>query len=466
MPHPKNKKQRIITAGDDVSLTEASAGDDGLSTELLANIFGFLDGPQDIMQKRGVCKKWREAAKITIVPVTDFRVCSVEKYNAVNVMARAMPNLQQIKLCAFGREDDDSESDEDDLDIDDDQRLRITVKYCSPSRRYHHKWNDGEDPNEERAARTAGFSSHDIEIISNFSKLQILEINGGLNGRYPFWDTVNCGFLNGRYPVLFSFPLLQKLSIKYCNDLKWDLEMLTGFPLLKELECEHNQRLAGNINSLGVLKDTLEKVKIFSCDNVEGNFMDLADFPHLEELNLLYTEVKGDIRDIGENDFSSLECLALPNGVYGGVGYELQLISDAPDLVRAVYLLKKQHPALKMDKDWYAVLSDGSPDSYVSVDEDVHIPPFFVRFVEAGSRVGYRWENPEDTPCACEVNWLDPEPDRESSDYEEYVEELQKIEEQVTMYRGFHEPPTEEEYLRLEQVTMYEPPTEEELWGE
>jgi hypothetical protein len=34
------------------------------------------------------------------------------------------------------------------------------------------------------------------------------------------------------------------------------------------------------------------------------------------------------------------------------------------------------------------------------------------------------------------------------------------------MYRGFHEPPTEEEYLRLEQVTMYEPPTEEELWGE
>jgi len=69
--------------------------------------------------------------------------------------------------------------------------------------------------------------------------------------------------------------------------------------------------------------------------------MALADFPRLKELVLRETAVTGDIQDIGQNDFSSLEYVNLPKGVYGGPDYELQLISDAPELVRAVYLLKK-----------------------------------------------------------------------------------------------------------------------------
>jgi hypothetical protein len=94
-----------------------------------------------------------------------------------------------------------------------------------------------------------------------------------------------------------------------------------------------------------VLKDTLEKVEIRWSAHVEGNFMDLADFPHLKELDLLRTAVIGDIRDIGENDFSSLEELTLPHSVDGAKGSTLQSISNAHDLVRAVYLLKKQRPA-------------------------------------------------------------------------------------------------------------------------
>lgn len=46
--------------------------------------------------------------------------------------------------------------------------------------------------------------------------------------------------------------------------------------------------------------------------------MDLADFPHLKELGLEETGVTGDIRDIGDNDFSSLE-------VYGGFGLWLSV---------------------------------------------------------------------------------------------------------------------------------------------
>jgi hypothetical protein len=130
--------------------------------------------------------------------------------------------------------------------------------------------------------------------------------------------------------------------------------MLDGLPVLKELRCDNfvalgtNRHLTGNINSLRVLKDTLEKVTISQCFSVEGDIMDLADFPYLKELKLNDTAVTGDIRDIGENDFSSLERLILPKSVYGGDGYVLQRISDAPDLMRAVYLLKKQRQTLKM----------------------------------------------------------------------------------------------------------------------
>jgi hypothetical protein len=348
----------------------------------------------------------------------------------MEVMTRAMPNLQRITIGELG----------------------------GP-----YKWSDGEDPDERLvAARTADWRTYDIEIISNFSKLRILYISeGGLN---PSW--------NGRYPFLFnSFPLLQKLSICRCGFLKWDLEILAGFPLLKELECWQNGLVTGNINSLRVLKDTLEKVNIYQCRLVEGNFMDLADFPRLKALHLLETNVTGDIRDIGENDFPSLEDLILPKGVYGGKGYEFQRISDGPDLVRAVYLIMKQRPTLAIlndlygtpMRDWYARLSENSPDWYVSLDDDDDewvwedddsssssavkpSPPFRVKFIKAESRVGYRWEDEYGEPC--EVNWLDPEPDRGSSDYEKYIEDLEKIDIGVDFYRGFHQPPTSDEYGR------------------
>ena len=75
--------------------------------------------------------------------------------------------------------------------------------------------------------------------------------------------------------------------------------------------------MTGDIRSLRVLKDRLEKVIIHCCPNVEGNLMDLADFPHLEQLDLHKTAVTGDIRDIGCNDFSQMEYLDLPKSVNG-----------------------------------------------------------------------------------------------------------------------------------------------------
>ena len=249
-----HQRNDAVTASDDLL---ASFG--ALSVDVLANILGFLL-IKDIMRSRRINKKTMEAVRNTVVPPTDFVVNTVKKYNAVVVMTRAMPNLQ-----------------------------KITLKFLGGRR----KWSDGEDPDQRRAAEYADRTSHDIGIISNFRKLRYLAIyNSDLNGSYPF--------------LFNSFPLLQTLCINNCIYLKWDLEMLAELPVLKKLECFNNHRLTGKVSSLRVLKDTLERVKIRCCDNVEGNFMDLADFPHLKKLDLGETAVIGDIRDIGENDFPSL----------------------------------------------------------------------------------------------------------------------------------------------------------------
>jgi len=165
---------------------------------------------------------------------------------------------------------------------------------------------------------------------------------------------------------------------------------------------------------------------------------------------LISTAVRGDIRNVGEGDFPALESLSLPEGVYGGRGHALLRISDAPEVISTLHSIRKQRPTLLLT-DWFGELSEDSPDwYYVDDDFDYNAAPFCIVFVQAGPRIGYRWESyRNDVHSPCEVNWLDPEPGRESNDYEKYIKALQEIEGQLDIYRGFHQPPTEEEYYRL-----------------
>jgi len=184
--------------------------------------------------------------------------------------------------------------------------------------------------------------------------------------------------------------------------------------------------------------------------------MDTAVFPRLKKLDLNSTKVTGDIRDIGRKDFPALESLALPRTVHGGVGYEFQRISDVPSLMHTIHLLLQRIPTLFENSSLSGAfswsLSEGSPDWYdggIGVwDNDYNpLPPFKLQIVQAGSR-GWSWCS-NDGP-SCEVNWLDPEPSNEnSSDYEAYTEDLQRIEQRIDFYRGYHEPPTEQQYRRL-----------------
>jgi hypothetical protein len=221
MPYPEKKRQRLqghhrCTYDEMAVVSDFLASIESLSGDLLANIFGFLL-PQEIMCVR-LNRKMREAAKITIVPPAEFVVDSLRKYNSMSVMATALPNLQKITLGALGE---------------------------------NKKYVDGEDPDVEWTIRTASRTACNIGIISNLTKLRELEIKNHVQ-------------LNGRYPCFFNFPHLQKLTISalYVSDnesrLKFDLEMLAGLPSLKELNCEYQEHLTGNLNSLRVLKALLK----------------------------------------------------------------------------------------------------------------------------------------------------------------------------------------------------------------
>mmetsp|Transcript_33945 Transcript_33945/g.50033 ORF Transcript_33945/g.50033 Transcript_33945/m.50033 type:complete len:399 (+) Transcript_33945:207-1403(+) len=388
------KKETNLTRPQSAAAADAAVVEQ-LDDNVIAIIFSCL-GPVGIMRMRRVCKKWRDAAKKAIVD--HFCVDSIVNYNAMRAMTTALPNLQQLSICSLGK---------------------------------GHKYIDGEDPNERRAAQTANYTTHDINIISNFRKLRRLNIYG-----VP---------VNGRYPTLLNFPLLEKLKISLNYNFKWELEMLSGCPMLRELNVEHNISLRGNIGSLNVLRNSLEKVKIFDCYNVEGHFMDLADFPHLKLLNLRSTKVTGDIRDITENDFLHLECIVLPKTVIGGWAYQFQRISEVPSVMNAVYLCMRRNRDRELFSGWCWYLSRESPDWYDGY-HDFNRPdhPFTVDFVQARSRLGWRWRNEDGD--SCEINWLDPEPDRIC---DADTRSLQPIQEEIGFYKGYYHPPTAEEYNRL-----------------
>jgi len=83
-------------------------------------------------------------------------------------------------------------------------------------------------------------------------------------------------------------------------------------------------------------------------------------------------------------------------------------------------------------------------------EEENVTAPLYIEFVQAGSRVGFRWfARDRFNVSSCEVIWLDPEPGSESSDYEKYIEELQEIEGEVNMFEGYQHPPSEHEYRSL-----------------
>ncbi len=233
--------------------------------------------------------------------------------------------------------------------------------------------------------------------------------------------------------------------------------------------------------------------------------MELADFPRLKHLALTSTPITGDIRDIGANDFKVLVGLFLPHTVYGGYGYRFQSIAEASDFMSIIYPIAKRFPLMNMS--WK--LSNESPDWYFEPD-DYHqaAPPLVCELVKLkwysgpyyirqfsrqdyvrldyeitlgrspmqkiikrkGTRFGWRWRSKfplynvwcrgENEPAnnylrddveneACEINWLEPEPEIQGSDLENYNRQLRFLRNETNYFSGFYNPPTEDEFNQL-----------------
>jgi hypothetical protein len=145
--------------------------------------------------------------------------------------------------------------------------------------------------------------------------------------------------------------------------LEWDLADLSALQKLRVLYCPQNHELTGSLESLHALSRTLTTCNLHGCQQVTGNLKDMATMPVLEELDVGDTEVTGDIRKIGANDFRSLKSLELSAHIYGGSG-KMKRVSDAPGIMSARYKLMKRIPgAFKTTQRLR--LSEISPDRYV-----------------------------------------------------------------------------------------------------
>lgn len=378
-------------------------------TDILSSIFGFLHW-KDILRAR-VCYKWREAAKLTEVPesVTDdgwhtqeFYVQNQKVGAALSWIADALPGMPSVNFD------------------------------FSLSKTEYIEFEDGENP---CFSFYSGFAEApkkvDITPIANFRRLRNLKLNGA--------------DLNGSYPCLFDFFNLRSLKLSDMPRTRWDLGMLSGFPQLEKLRCVRVST-TGTLNCIRVIRESLVDLCSAGCSKVEGNLMDIADFPLLKKLSLNDCDkIVGDIRDIGPADFQSIESefTDLPDSVYGAD--DLQSIAEAPTIMQVWYTLKKRNPHMFSGRR--KSLSRDSPDYY---NNNIHLSrkmPSYVEFVNAGSRLGWRWTNAA-RGGSCKPRWLDPEPDPSDENYDVYLKELNKIEDDVEFYKGCFQPPTLEEHLQ------------------
>ena len=125
--------------------------------------------------------------------------------------------------------------------------------------------------------------------------------------------------------------------------------------------------------------------------------------------------------------------------------------------MQAIHPLLKRFPESFNDASWR--LSKDSPDWYD--EDDGPMPPLEIQLVFAEELLcGWRWccsdiDWDDEIVHNCEVNWLDPEPLAKSMVTQStifdsfYNVSMHSIDSKTDFYRGYYEPPTEEEYRRL-----------------
>ncbi len=370
-----------------------------LSSYVLIHILEFLPLKELLIAR--VCRKLREAAKLTPVGVSEWTtddrnelyISDYRDLCALDWLPDALPKLASLKFDFY----------------------RLS--------KVHRHVLEMTNPDE-------------IKIIASFRHLRSLAFH--------------CVHLTGGYPFLFNFPNLRSLCLHNVK-LNWDLSMLQNMTRLERVACVYdkdNDNLTGDLSSISVLKGSLVELCLIRCSSIEGNLMDLANFSLLQRVDLEGSnKIVGDIRDIGKglDDFQSIESLNLPESVWGGG--DLPSIEETPAIMHAWYRLQKLRPGFFAQ--WRMSLPHGYNVRNGLAARRSHEIPTIAEFVVAARRKGWRWTN-TGREGACETCWLDPAPDcPEEECYGVYLEDMKRIEKGVVRFKGLFVPPTVEEYLEM-----------------
>jgi hypothetical protein len=250
--------------------------------------------------------------------------------------------------------------------------------------------------------------------------------------------------LRSSFPLIRSWTNLKTLNLTRNYFLEWQLLDLSSLQNLERLDVEFNVNLVGNLKDLSVHSKTLVYCELSHCKGVTGNIFDLAKLKHLEWLGVLETMIEGDIRNIGPSDFEALQYLSLSKQMYGG--RNLKRITDGPNVMKDLIIHLEKRGVQRIPR--VLRLTNDSPDRYDR--RNSIIPPFMMRLVTWGKRMGWRWSNGTEGGD-CEVTWFDPEPQPGSDGYEAYMKDKEcgEPKQENSIFKRFSEPPSEDEYVEL-----------------
>lgn len=373
---------------------------DVLHGDVLCNTLCFL-GWKDVMTMRLVASSWKDAVMETPVDEQVY----VKTQGALEGLCQCLPELMSLKL---------------------DQDSNVILV--------------GEGEKEPMLYRYA-----------KLQHFQCLHTNPSLIQSYNFQK------------LMSKWQNLKTLNLHGNETLEWNLLDLSSLRNLHDIRCINNRHLRGDTQDLLIRRsqhaqsDRSDKTDIFQnltildisgCSQVTGKLCDFCKVPNLIWLGINRTRVSGDLRyDICPGDFVALQGMGLcSDTVYGA--NQIQSVQDAYSVMRARLQIMKQSSWESPIFPLMLHLSPESPDYHERIEQRLYSserdPPFSIETVLIGNRWGWRWSNY--LGGFCETHWLDDPPDEECEEYEKEFVEFQRVK---SLFSGFLEPPTWDQYQML-----------------
>jgi hypothetical protein len=355
---------------------------------------------RDIITLRQVSSCWKLAARETHVEQEVY----VQTRQALQILQTSLPKLQSLSL--------DQRSDDDVLEQDDEMSIPVIHRF---SHLLHFQC-----------------------VHRNPSPLRMVNLSA----------------------LFASWPFLQSLNLHGNEELEWNLSDLICLKHLKDARFINNHYLRGNINDDLLYRydqtferrvptdvfHNLESFDIAGCTQVTGELRHFSSLPKLQWLGINRTQIKGDLRtDIRPGDFVALQGIGLCSRfVYGAS--KIDSVQGADPVMRSRLQIMKQSMWDAPIWPFLVHLSEDAPEFHQRAEQRLYTserdPPFSIEVVVVGKRLGWRWSNY--LGGFCDTHWVDSDQDCPID-----REEIKEFQKQQSLFSGYLQPPTPQQYFEL-----------------